>query len=512
MLQGIYMVSVDPQMLGQEQSQLAFNFSSLQVYELLLVLTALFLARRKLWHDTALLFWLENLFVFIPFILISQASMMENRLVWTGSLCAAATIFTLLRFSSLKLYLRPLNFPGAALALGIVLLLTNLALPLHFRAVIGEDSQAWTELSPLLWRWFMPVLFLSLLAFPPGENLFDRSFARRGTPFAAAILWILATTVHLRSMDYLDGIRFRLAVLAPLLCAFAWVYHLRLVNFLQHAEQWRNRTLLLPILATIPAIQYDMRLFLALTAINCAVFAWKTISQRNDTAKEYLFASLTALLAAMPHDLGHRFIPDFSREKIVLLAIGAYLFLQACRIRIPRGALTGSAITGAASLYLFSHYDYVEPLALQNALLFGLAHSLFWIGERTTFAKAVWKAFAIALPIHSFAWGYIAGLDAALMISLASLFIGGICLLARLFHGEWPSKAIAAATLCNLATVAINYTIELLRITPTGYLVVLGAFVFFASGIAYALTRDRWHKPQVKNHGTGTLPVVSRAH
>lgn len=494
MLQGIYLVSMDPQMLGQEQSQLAFNFSSLQVYELLLVLTALFLSRKKLWHDTALLFWLENLFVFVPFILISQASMMENRAVWTGSLCAAATIFTVLRFSSWKMYLRPLNLPAAGLALGVVLLITNLALPLHFREVIGQDSQAWTQLSPQLWRWFMPILFLALLAFPRSENLTARSLTRRWTPLAAAILWIIATAVHLRSMDYLDGIRFHVWTLAPMLWALAWLINLRFEDFSRHTEDYKTQVLLLPLLATVFAVNYDTRLFIGLTVANCLLLGWQAIIQGNQTAKEFLLASGAALLAALPTTIGHSFIPDFSREKIVLLAISAYLFLQACRARSPRGAITGAIIVGLGSEYLFAHFDYAEQLAFQNALLFGLAHSLFWTGERTTFANALWKAFALALPLHSLRWGSIAGLEVAPMIALASLFILAVYVLAKQFQGQWATKMLPAAAAANAFTVAVNHAIEFLRITPTGYLVVLSAFLLFAGGIAYALMRERWVK------------------
>ena len=513
MLQGIYLVSVDPQMFGQEQSQLAFNFSSLQVYELLLVLTALFLARRQLWHDTALLFWLENLFVVVPFILISQASMMENRAVWTGSLCAAATLFTVLRFGSWKFYLRPLNLPATGLALGAVLLIANLAFPLHFREVIGEDSQAWTQLSPHLWRWFMPVLFLALLAFPRSQDITERSLTRRWTPLAAASIWIIATAVHLRSMDYLDGIRFRVWTLAPMLWALAWVINRRLADFIPHPDDYRSRILALPIVATVLAIQIDPRLFLGLTLANCALFAWQALAHRNETAKEFLLASVAALLAALPQNQGSGFIPDFSREKVILLALGAYLLVQACRFRTPRGALIGALIAGFGSQYLFARFDYAEQLSLQNALLFGLAHSLFWTGARGTFAKAVWKAFAIALPIHSLAWGRIAGLDAALTITLASLFIGGVYVLARQFQGRWASQALMVAAVCNVATVGINYLVEVLRITPTGYLVVLGAFVFFASGIAYALTRARWHRENAGREEVapvhGPLPTIN---
>lgn len=505
MLQGIYLVSVDPQMSGQEQSQLAFNFSSLQVYELLLVLTALFLARRRLWHDTAVLFWLENLFVFVPFILISQAAMMENRAVWTGSLCAAASLFTILRFTSWKFYLRPLNLPAASLALGAVLLITNLAFPLHFREAIGEDSQAWTQLSPQLWRWFMPVLCLALLAIPRNPDRSVGSLARRWTPLAAASIWIIATAVHLRSMDYLDGILFRMWTLAPMLWALAWVINRRLADFVPHPDEFRSRALAFPILATIFAVQTDTRMFLALTLANCGFLVWQLLVHRDETAKEFLLASVAALLAALPENLGLRFIPDFSREKIALLALGAYLLVQACRVRRPRGALFGALIVGLGSQYLFARFDYAEELALQNALLFGLAHSLFWTGEQSTFAKAVWKAFALALPIHSLTWGRIAGLDAAVTITLASLFIGGVYVLAWQFQGRWASKALLVSAVVNAATVAINQSVEVLRITPKGYLVVLGAFIFFASGIAFALTRARWHRG---NSGRDELAVV----
>src|SRR5512138_2308009 len=50
LLYGIYRVSVDPAMGGHEVLQLCFNLSSLEVYEALLVLTAIFLARRLIWY------------------------------------------------------------------------------------------------------------------------------------------------------------------------------------------------------------------------------------------------------------------------------------------------------------------------------------------------------------------------------------------------------------------------------------------------------------------------------
>src|SRR5512140_46977 len=61
LLYGFYRVSVDANFLRGEAAQLWFNFGSLQCYEILLVLTASLLARRRIWYDSTLLVWLVNL-------------------------------------------------------------------------------------------------------------------------------------------------------------------------------------------------------------------------------------------------------------------------------------------------------------------------------------------------------------------------------------------------------------------------------------------------------------------
>src|SRR5947208_1258865 len=62
-------LSFDTRLFSTEVSQLTFNFSSFQFYELLLVVTTIFLARRRIWYDSSLLLSVENLFAFVPFIL-----------------------------------------------------------------------------------------------------------------------------------------------------------------------------------------------------------------------------------------------------------------------------------------------------------------------------------------------------------------------------------------------------------------------------------------------------------
>src|SRR5256885_9802010 len=73
LLFGCYRISVEPALYNHEAAHLFFNFTSLQIYELLLVATAIFLARKRIWYDSTLLAGLENLLILVPFILISQA-------------------------------------------------------------------------------------------------------------------------------------------------------------------------------------------------------------------------------------------------------------------------------------------------------------------------------------------------------------------------------------------------------------------------------------------------------
>src|SRR5579862_3445470 len=51
LLYGCYRVSIDTPLFDVETARLLFNFTSVQCYEILLVITAIFLARRRIWYD-----------------------------------------------------------------------------------------------------------------------------------------------------------------------------------------------------------------------------------------------------------------------------------------------------------------------------------------------------------------------------------------------------------------------------------------------------------------------------
>src|SRR5436189_5751866 len=60
LLYGFHRVSIDSNFLSEETAHLVFNFASLQTYELMLVVTAIFLASRRIWYDSMLRGGLEN--------------------------------------------------------------------------------------------------------------------------------------------------------------------------------------------------------------------------------------------------------------------------------------------------------------------------------------------------------------------------------------------------------------------------------------------------------------------
>src|SRR3954466_1831067 len=61
LLFGINRLAVDPSFLRVEEAKLLFNFSALQVYELLLIGVAVFLAARAFLYDSTLLVVIESI-------------------------------------------------------------------------------------------------------------------------------------------------------------------------------------------------------------------------------------------------------------------------------------------------------------------------------------------------------------------------------------------------------------------------------------------------------------------
>ena len=219
LLYGLYLVSSDSNFPGHETAQLLFNFGSLQVYEILLVGTAILLASRKIWYDSMLLVGLENLLVLAPFILINQAALLgpkqapDTGMIW--GMCLVGGTAAGLRFWSLKKFFKELNLPGRALGCGFLVLLVNLALPLLFRHFHETRTGAHTtdgaeyEMNRYGWLLVLPALFALV-------NLLPRPRSRAGLllpqnpwlPTGFFLLWIGVSGAHLYSLGYVYDLDF----------------------------------------------------------------------------------------------------------------------------------------------------------------------------------------------------------------------------------------------------------------------------------------------------------------
>src|SRR4029453_119075 len=123
LLYGLNALTTDSGFVGAESSMLRFNFCALAVYEVMLVITAIALARRRIWSDAALLIGLANAFVIVPFSLVSRAAWLSHELAW--GMCAVASLFAALKLGAFKRFIPGLHLPRRLLLFGAVLLLAN---------------------------------------------------------------------------------------------------------------------------------------------------------------------------------------------------------------------------------------------------------------------------------------------------------------------------------------------------------------------------------------------------
>jgi hypothetical protein len=139
LLYGMNKLSTDSRLVGAENSMLQFNFSALIAYEILLTVTAILLARRKIWYDSLLLFGLDNLFIIIPFSLVSRALFLSSS--FATMMCLAGCLLAAAKFWAFKRYIPDLHLPRRLLVFGAVLLAANAFAPLHFKPLVGESLQ-----------------------------------------------------------------------------------------------------------------------------------------------------------------------------------------------------------------------------------------------------------------------------------------------------------------------------------------------------------------------------------
>jgi len=504
LLFGMYRLSVDRSLFTNEIPQLIFNLSSLEVYEILLVATAIFLAARRIYYDSTLLVGLENLLVFVPFILLSQVALISTHVVW--SVCATAAIIAVLRFNALKRHFTELNLPGGLLWIGAALLALNASLVATYR-MIGETKMGWVPDSgpdfvknQITWLALLPAALALANFLPHARETGSSEPQRRWLPAGFFTLWILATGAHLYCLNYVYNFAFNFAMLVPALWVLAWTAYRRAPEIFQ----WQTRTpqyalaiaaLLIPVAA---ASESGTKIFFVLTALNAAIYAVLCLRPSDwPFARHLLFASVVMLVCGLPNEwlvihssAGHWQI-TLHREMLIQLGIGVYLMFYIVLSRSPKVGMLGSALAGIMVMIAF-HRDSAIHLAVQSGLVFLLLHSLRWEDDQHEGARVVRIVASVVWTLHAFAWAHVDG-----VLWMPCIF-GGLVLagylITQFLRGRWDMFILPAASILTVLSGPGNYLLSRAHSAPTGLLAIVGSFVLFALGTAAALTKHRWHR------------------
>ena len=502
LLYGFYLVSSDANFPGREAYQLGFNFGSLQFYEVLLVATAIFLARRRIWYDSVLLTGLENLLVLVPFILISQAALLNQRTVWI--ICLAAGVAAAFRFWGLKRFFTELNLPRRMLGCGLVLLLVNVALPLIYRHLhetkfgTKPTEGAAFEMDRYSWLVLLPAMFALINLLPRPKQTGNLLPQLPWLPMGLFVLWLSGSAVHLYCLSYVYNFDWQFLFAVPLLWVVLWAVHQRHSDFLSRPIPLLSRMLLLPpvLITFLVMTRAGNAVFLVLTALNIALFTTLFVKDRdNRTAFHLMLVSLVLLPAGLSRTFEPRLPTEFHAEKWVVLAATGYLLYWVIRSRNAKLGLAGAWIIGIAVLLLAKNMEIGAPLAAQLALAFLLMHSLRWeeqgnhgAGALRFVAGAVWVLHALFL-VHSH-WFYM----------LPVVYGTGGLLLAvsafnKFFSGSWKPIAVPIAASLVLLAQPGDLLAGKLQSAPGGLLALMGSFFLFGIGTLAALTKSKWNAP-----------------
>lgn len=499
LLYGVYRVSCDPTFLATEVGQLTFNFSSLQLYELLLAGTAMVLVVRRIWYDATLLVVLENLLWVVPFILVSQAALIEQRTTWM--LCSLAAGLAVGRAVWLRLRAGQLMPSWRALWCGAAVLAMNTALPIvyrHFqetRKGVGLETEPAWILNDAIWFWVFPALAMVANLMPRPEADQRETRVRRWFPMTLFLFWIVATGVHLYALGYVYDFPLRRELLAPVLWVLAWTLVMRFTDFVATPSEWlRQAILVLPLLAMfVPALVVGSNVFCVLALLNFIGFAMVLWRERgNRLALQLAMISLASVISALPVEVVHPVVGGFDRMNLIGGAVLAYLAIATALSRNPKLAIVGAiAAALAGGLLRDGHADNLH-WAAQAGFVYFLLHSLRWRDYEHQGAGAVRVVMASLWVVHTFVWARtgVGFVQPLVMACVVALMWWGRGFLFQIWRPLVIPIAAGMVMLCH----PLNFAVIKTQTTPTGVLAVIGSFVLFALGTAAALTKHRWHK------------------
>lgn len=493
LLFGINRLSTDPTFLPVEEANLFFNFSALEFYELMLVGVALLLAHRRIHYDATLLAIIENGLVFVPFILVTQAVLIGRDMA--ALLCGAAAVLVGVRFALLRR--TRVLLPSRLLLLGVGVLLFNLIVPFIYRSRMELDATDWLVPGRLCWLFVLPALVALANVIEQPQRWSDEPHRQAWLPLLMTGLWISATAVHLRCIDYISGLPLHLELLAPVLWAAAWTSYLRFGDFTPEPMP-RMRTALLVITAAIPLLDVQLgHTYLALCCGNVVLFAMVLARTQGRAAFHVLLLSLALALAGVGKTFLYSGVQVFTRFEWLLVAGVAYAIIHSLFSRRPASGFT--AALGIAMLRGFMLDQPFVHLAIQHGMAFLLIHSLAWERPEQAGATQLRLIAALLWICDSALWTWIDPEAIRFVAAVATLVLAASAV-ARWFTGEWGSRLVPIAASVCLFVAPAHPAFNIAKASPAGLVAIAASFLLFGLGTIDALTRGSWSPSVSRNY------------
>ena len=176
---------------------------------------------------------LDNLLVCVPFLLISQALLLEKSVAMEIGLAGCA--LALVRWRALRIGLPQPNLPKSLFWAGGLSLAFNLGWPVLARVLHQtRDRQMWDDIGARLnywdWNWIAPMLVALAWLLPAKRPAVEAKadeeapfYARRLFPLLTLLCWAAGTCVHLYCINYVYSLPFEMTMLLPAAWAAAWL-------------------------------------------------------------------------------------------------------------------------------------------------------------------------------------------------------------------------------------------------------------------------------------------------
>jgi hypothetical protein len=485
LLFGLSRLTQDTQWLTTETRQLLFQFGALQAYGCLVVATAVWLARKRIWYDSALLVVLENGLLLAPFLGVSQAVLIDETLAY--SLAVSGGLAVLGRAVSLRRWYPEFHLPDPARLVGGLILAVNVGLPLVYRTRVDTD---WYVGNQVLWLAILPALALLPMIQRRTQHWGGTAAQQSWLPLLVQGLWLTGTAVHAWSVAWIDKTPTPSGLLMPVTLASLWTLQGRHSDF--SAQPLVGfRALLLVITGALPFWPSPTpTLGLSLAASNTfalvAYGIWACREQPLLRKFAWAAASLSLLACGTqcPTEWLTRWLGPEPQRWLAGGAVGLVFLTIALRSRHPFAGFLGALTVGSGA----GMWATNEPvhMALQVGALFGLLHSVRWTGCSPLDLKAgrvvlglVWTLDSLVLgwePTRFAAW-----LPCAFGLAGALAFLG-----LRRWSGHEVPVALVGLAGGNLFLTPL---IWVGRVTPDSVLTLAISLMLFAAGTILALRR-----------------------